>query len=303
MKRVLITTGNGMFGKALAQELLSKEVLTRVMVRNRSKCDLEGEHLENTTGDLDRPDTLEPVMEGVDAVFLASPMDRKMVKRETAVIDAAKQAGANHLVKIYGSVRHEGDELDAMHLEVLDHMKNSGLQWTMVSPNSVMETSFLDQADSIKYMHALVGCSGHGKIGLVALQDVTAVSAIVLTSEGHEGKNYELTGPESIDLVEVAERFSKVLGKKIVYVDLSEEKLTKMMMKYDKTMTPERVDIEILCHLRAWQKGNADLVTDAYEKVTGNKATAIDEFIADNREHFTKGMIPGIMARLVRFFA
>jgi uncharacterized protein YbjT (DUF2867 family) len=300
MNNILITTGNGMFGKALAEELLKMEVRIRVMVRDKSKCSIDHPNAEIVTGDMDKPETLKPVMEGIDSVFLSTPMDAKIAERERNIINAAKENGVQQIVKIYGAVKHEGDQLVEEHQQAFDHLMNSGISWTLISPNSVMETSLLTMSTLIKYMHAIYGCSGKGKVGLVALKDVTRATAVVLTSSGHSGQNYELTGPESLDMTAVAECFTGILGRKIQYIDLSEEKLTRMIMKFDKTMTPEKLEFEVLCHLRAWRKGQADLVTDTFKKLTGTEPTSLGSFIRDNKETFSRGMVPGFIGWFMR---
>jgi NAD(P)H dehydrogenase (quinone) len=120
-------------------------------------------------------------------------------------------------------------------------------------------------------MHAVYGCSGTGSVGLVALKDVTRATAMVLATAGHSGQNYELTGPASLSMTSIAEVFTRVLGTKIQYIDLSEERLSKMILKFDKSMTPEKLEMEVLCHLRAWKQGKADLVTDTFLKLTGKE--------------------------------
>ncbi|MCK9220837.1 MAG: NAD(P)H-binding protein [Bacteroidales bacterium] len=300
MKNILITTGNGMFGKALAEELLKMDVQVRIMVRDKNKCNIHHANAEIVTGDMDKPETLIPVLKGIDSVFLSSPMDAKIAERERNMIAASKECGVQQIVKIFGAVKHEGDGLTKEHQQALDHLKNSGISWTLISPNSVMETSLLKGSASIKYMHSMYGCSGNGKVGLVALQDVTRATAVVLTSEGHTGQNYELTGPESLDMTAVAACFSKVLGCKIQYIDLGEEGFTKMLMKFDKTTTPEKLEFEVLCHLRAWRKGQADLVTDTFKQLTGLAPTSLESFIKVHKESFTKGMVPGFISWFMR---
>jgi uncharacterized protein YbjT (DUF2867 family) len=300
MKRILITTGNGMFGGAVIKALQSGEVRVRIMVRDPEKLRPAPPGMEVLTGDMDRPETLDPLMEGVDAVFLTAPMDERLADREISVITAAKKHGVKQIVKIGGAVRHEEDALATMHGKAIGFLQSSGIPLTLISPNSLMETSFLDHAASIRYMHAFYGMSGRGRVGLVALKDVAEVTARVLTGTGHEGKNYELTGPESIDLFTVAERFSQVLGTRIRYIDLEEKKLVSMMMKYDKSLTPEKLEIEVLCHLRAWKNGKADLVTGTVEQLTGRKPAAVEEFIGDHFETFRKGMVPSFIASVMR---
>ena len=303
MDKIFISTGNGMFGRALAIELLKIKAPIRLMVRDKSKCTISDPLAEIVTGDMDKPETLPPLLEGISGLFLCSPMDPRLAQRETTLIKAARKSGVKHFVKIFGAVKHEGDNLDKLNLSVLEFMKNSGIAWTMVSPNSVMETSLQENQACIRNMHAIYGISGNGKVGLVALRDVAEIAALTLTTPGHEGKNYELTGPASMSMTEVAVVFSEVLGKKIDYIDKTEASFTKMILKYDKSTNPEKLELEVLCHLRAWKKGNADLITDTFEQLTGRKPTSLAEFILDNRDFFSKGMVPRPFALMMRWFS
>jgi uncharacterized protein YbjT (DUF2867 family) len=296
MKTVLITTANGMFGSGLAKELAgNSDVQVKLMVRDRSKCKISGDNIEICVGDLDKPKTLEPIFEGVDIVFLASPMDNKIKQREITVIDLAVKKGINHIIKLHGAVKHDGDNLSQMHDSVLEKLKSCGINWTLISPNSVMETSFLSNKDTIKFVNALFGISGEAKIGLVALKDVSKATAKVILTEGHNGQNYELTGPVSLSMLEVADIFTKVLDRKIKYYHLTEDQMIKLLLKYEPGMKKEEIELEILCHLRAWKKGNADLVTDTFKKLTGEEPSSFEEFAKDHYDDFRKGMLSKMM--------
>jgi len=172
------------------------------MVRDRSKFDLTGTNLEVVTGDMDDPASLVEPTKDISHVFITSPMAERVTQREEAVVDAAKTNGNPHVINIYGAVRHEGDHLDSMHVAAIEHLKASGLPWTLVSPNSVMETSLKEFEEQLP-MGVMLGMSGHGKVGLVAVDDAR-VMATVATTPGHEGKNYECTGPAAIDMSELA---------------------------------------------------------------------------------------------------
>lgn len=296
MKTVLITTANGMFGSALAKELVdNSEIKLKLMVRDKNKCKITGNNVEIVTGDLDKYETLDPVIEGVDTIFLSSPMDNKISQRETNVIEMALKKGVKHIVKLHGAVKHEGDNLSKMHEAVIERLETCGIGWTLISPNSVMETSFLSNKDTIKFVNALFGISGNEKIGLVALKDISKTTAHVILTEGHYGKNYELTGPLALSMYEVAEIFTKVLNRKIKYYNLTEEQMMKLLVKYQPGMKKEEIELEILCHLRAWKKGNANLVTDTFKNLTGHDPTSFEEFVKDYYDEFRKGMLSKIM--------
>jgi len=283
--KILITTANGMFGNAVAKSLLEKGYNVRAMVRDINKFDYKHSNLEVARGDLDIPESLNKVMEGVSSVFLSTPMHPKIKEREINIINTAKEHNVKHIVKIYGSVRHEKDKLDTMHSYALEYLKGSGIKWTLVSPNSVMETSLLPYAETIRTEHAIFGMSGYGKIGLVALKDVAKVSSIVLTTDGVHEKNFELTGPKALDLYEVSEIFSKVLGRKIQYIDFPENEFSALMKK-EMGMTDLEIELNILCHLRAWKNGKAELETDTFHRLTGGEPTSLEAFIKENINKF-----------------
>jgi len=301
-RTLLVTTGNGMFGRALIEELRGDErVVVRAMVRDRGKFDLQAPNLEVLVADMDRPETLTPALEGVTHVFLSTPMDEHIAVREGNVIAAAAAAaGRPHMLKLFGAVKHEADELTAQHTRALDTLKASGLPWTLLSPNSVMETSLTAYAEQFKW-NCMFGMSGHGKVGLVAAADVAAATAAVVRGDGHEGRNYELTGPQALDLYEVAAVFSNVLGREITYYDMPEAEFAKQCLDNMKGATPEWLEINVLCHLRAWRDGKADLVTDTVERLTGRPPTSLKEWATACKAQFDlpRHMSDKAMAKMI----
>ena len=88
--------------------------------------------------------------DGVDVVFLVTPIDDRIEIRERTAVQAAQMAGVRQVVKVYGAVRHDGDPLDVLHEASVDAIIAPGPSWALVSPNSVMESSLLSQAEGIK---------------------------------------------------------------------------------------------------------------------------------------------------------
>ena len=275
-----------MFGHALIEKLLDRDdIEVRAMVRDRSKFTLTGSNLSVVEANMDDPTSLKPVTRDITHVFVTSPMDEQIIARETAVIDACKVNGTPHVISIYGAVRHEGDHLDLLHLAVIEHVKSSGLPWTLVSPNSVMETSLISFKEEIA-MGQLSGISGEGRVGMVALNDVADVMAAVATSKGHDGENYELTGPAAVTLGEVAEAFTRVLPHPVNYMDISEQDFAQMLMDYAGFTTAEEVEIQVICHLRAWKEGKAGLVTDTVKQLIGRDPMSVEQWIEENKAIF-----------------
>ena len=287
-KRLLVNTGNGMFGRALIEQLLDREdVEVRAMVRDRSKFPLTGGNLVVVEADMDDPPSLEPVTRDITHAFVTSPMDEHITEREIAMFDACRANGNPQIISIAGAVDHAGDHLVSLHDAARAHLMASGLPWTIVSPNSVMETSLMSFKDQIA-MGQMFGVSGDGRIGLVALEDVARVMAEVVVGEGHEGKNYYCTGPAAVSLGEVAEAFTRVLPHPVQYVNMTDEDFIQMLLDYAGFKSKEEAEIGVMCHLRAWREGRASMVTDTVQKVTGQDAMSVEDWISEKRDVFVR---------------
>jgi uncharacterized protein YbjT (DUF2867 family) len=283
---ILVTGATGMFGGRIARGLLDANQPVRALVRDPAKAaDLKDGGAELAVADMDRPETLAPALEGIDRVFLVSPMDEQIEARETAVTAAAKDAGVDLVVKLYGAVKHHGDALDAQHRASIDALKASGLQWALLSPNSVMETSLLSWAEPIKQMSAVFGSAGDGKVGLIAADDAAASGVALLAGEVERGRNYEVTGPEAVTSAQMAQALSKAVGKTIAYNDMSDDDLRDLLVKYA-GMTPEQADLGVILHYQAWRRGDAELVTGTVKELTGHDPMTLEAWCAANAAAF-----------------
>ncbi|MGE0025576.1 MAG: NAD(P)H-binding protein [Thermoleophilia bacterium] len=284
---MLITTAHGMFGGAILRALRGRDdVHVRAMVHTRGPDDADDDSVSWIEGDLDRPETIAPAVEGVTDVFVATPMDEHIAAREVAITDAVVAAGGGaRIMKIHGAVDHAGDPLSRQHHTAIAHLQSSGLPWTLLSPSSVMETSLLPYVGTVE-MGSVFGMSGDGRVGLVALSDVAAVGATALTGDGFEGRDLVVTGPAALTMAEVCAAFSDVLGHEVTYFDLPEEKLADLLMKHGGFSDPEVLERTVLCHLRAWGRGGADRVTGTVEQVTGSPATPLRSWIEQHRDTF-----------------
>jgi NAD(P)H dehydrogenase (quinone) len=283
---VSILGATGMFGSRVLREIAARGVPVRALVHSPARApELQSAAVEVAIGDLDEPDSLAGAFDGVDVVFLVSPMDDRIEIRERNALHAAQQAGVRRVVKLYGAVRHRGDPLDVLHQASIDAIKASGLSWALVSPNSVMETSLLSQAEGIKQAGSLFGCAGGGRIGLVAADDVAQAAAVVLTERDESGVNYEITGPSAMTMSEMAATMSDVLGRPIGYNDMPEDDFRSLLV--EQAGVPEDVvDIQVLLHFAAWKRGDANLVTDTHRELTGQAPTSLAEWVGLNREAF-----------------
>ena len=283
---ILVVGATGMFGSRVANGLTALGRPVRALVRDPDKARTVLDGAELAVGDLDRPETLPAALAGVDKVFLVSPMDGHIAEREIAVITAAKQAGVGQIVKLYGAVKHERDALDDQHGASLAALRESGLRWVLVSPNSVMETSVYGQLPAIRQTGEMWACAGDGRVAMVAADDVGRAAVAVLASEDEQpdGTNYVITGPASLTMTDLAAAMTEVLGRPVAYHDLPEDDFRDLLVQTG--MTAEEAEIGAVAHFRAWRQGGADLVTGTYRELTGLEPTDIRTWLTDHRAAF-----------------
>jgi uncharacterized protein YbjT (DUF2867 family) len=114
---------------------------------------------------------------------------------------------------------------------------------------------------------------------MVDVRDVATVAVLALTKDGHEGKAYDLTGPEVVSMAEAADKLSAALGRKIEYVDVSPEAARAGMLHAG--MTEELADglLELFAEFRA---GRGAVLASGMLDATGRTGGTFERFA---REH------------------
>ena len=194
---ILVTGATGRVGYHLMELLADAGAEATAMVRVEAR----GIDLPGTAGHLvasleDPPPA--SVLREFDRVFLLSPAEQEQAALETVFIDALVAAGHRpHVVKMAADgFADPGVEVRFVlsHRDVALHLDATGLPVTYLAPSLYMET-LLEAAGTIRDEGVIRAPAGRGRVGFVAARDVAAVAARVLTSPGHEGATYVLTGP------------------------------------------------------------------------------------------------------------
>ncbi len=115
------------------------------------------------------------------------------------------------------------------------------------------------------------------------MRDIAAVAVVALTQHGHEGKIYEVSGGEALSNYDIAELFTKVLGRSIKYVDIPESAANDAMIKMGapQWMVNGRAELN-----RIAKAGHLAQVYPTVEKVTRRKPISFIQFIQDNINTF-----------------
>ena len=281
---VLVTGATGMFGGLITEKLSQAGVPVLAMSRSESRAaGLTGGSVTGVVADMDKPETFKPALEQADRMFLVSPMHPDLGARECAIIEQATKAGVHQIVKLYGSVDHDGDPLDRQHRMSIDALKDCGVPWCLVSPQTVTDSHILAQLETIRSERRLYACAGEGRMGMVTADNCAEVGAFVLqeAAERFAGRDLQITGPEAITYAQMAQQLTSALGVTIEYIDMTEEELTQAVVEAG--MPEEDIELQILCHFRQIRNGKAELVTDTYQEIIGRSAASVHDWACANQ--------------------
>jgi uncharacterized protein YbjT (DUF2867 family) len=284
---VIFVTTAGKVGSAAARLIAQRDVPVRVLVRHPEKvaekvAPLAQAGVEIFPGDLDSPESIDQAMRGVSRVILVT---QPVLSQELSVIDSAERAGVEHVVKITNKAEtHSPIARRRIQSEIEDALVASRLPYTLLRNNAYMQ-NFLMMAAGIAQTSSFRTATGDGRIGHVDVRDVAAGAAeIAVSPAGHAGKTYWPTGPESLSGNDVAEIFTKVLGRPITFHPISYEAQKQAMIDVGLT-EPVAKDNALAV---AWMAdGDCDYVTDDVPQILGRPAGSFERFAIDYAEAFS----------------
>ena len=243
------------------------------------------EGVEWVAGDLGKPETLGPAFDGVTKLFLLTHYLEDMVELQHNAVEAARAAGVGHVVKVsaFAASAHSNAPIGRWHHQIEKELEGAGLAWTFLRPHHFMQ-NLLAQAEYVKKDGVIYSPSGDGKIPYVDGRDVGAVAAVTLTTPGHAGKKYVLTGSEAISYRQASELIARVIGKPVRFVDESPEQARARRVREG---VPPAV-IESVLAIGAYQRagGKTVTITSTITDLTGRAPRTVAEFVLEHASSF-----------------
>jgi uncharacterized protein YbjT (DUF2867 family) len=214
---ILVTGATGNIGGATLEALAAQGRPVRAVSRSERAWP---DGVEGVVGDLDDGDSLARAADGVEAVFLLSGY-----AGTERLLGALHDGGATRAVLLSSSSAPSGDESNAVaryHIETERLVRASGLEWTMLQPNSFMANA-LQWAPQLAAGDVVRGPFGSVPVAMVDPADVGTVAALALTEPGHAGREYRLSGPEALLPEEQVAILGEVLGRDLRWEGWSDE--------------------------------------------------------------------------------
>lgn len=281
---ILVTGASGNAGGTVLGEVLKTGKPVKAMYRSPDDTAKSPGNAEAVIADFaDRPSLARALM-GVDSVYLVCSPVRELVELECNMLDACQEGGARHVV--LNSAMGAEDypkSFPSWHRKVEDKLKASGLEYTILRPNSFMQNILMYFAPSIRAQGAFYAAMGDARTNFIDVRDIAAVAAQALTSSKHAGKTYGLNGPEALTYAAVAEKISRASGREVRYIDIPVERQRQAML--DQGM-PEW-QVTALLDLQAYYTGGqGGAVDDVLANLLARAPRTMDQFVIEFGESF-----------------
>ena len=289
---ILVTGATGNVGSQVVRELRERGAPVRAFVRDSDRArSLLGGDVELAVGDFADPSSVRAALAGVRRVFLSSADGPEKVAHETAVIDVAAATGVELIVKCSTLLASVGSPLPPFdwHGRIEEHLRASEVAGAVLHSCFYM-TNLLMAAEAVRSTGKLFAPAGDGRIAMIDPRDAAAVAAVVLTSDGHEGSAYELTGPQAISYAEAAKALADATGADVEFVDVPDAALRG-------ELTSAGMPDWIVTHLGAlFPLVRDDALagtTDTVLRLTGREPRAFADFAHDHADAFRPSLVTG----------
>jgi len=284
--KILVFGATGNIGREVCAELAKRNTPFRAAVHKIEKAESIkklGQNIDVVEVDIYNPDSLEKALNGIEKVFFMSPPGQTSSYKSMSA--ACKKAGVKHAVKLsaLGSEETGGKFVWAEeHCVAEKHLNSDGIAVTSIRPSAFFSNIYMDQK-TIKNSSTFYKAMEQKRMNFIDNRDIGEAVAVCLTTNGHEGKIYNLTGPDTINFDDLAKIFSDKLGKEVKYVSVSDAQLRETV----KAFLPSQEAIDGMSNMWTYfRNGGYDRSCDDGEKLLGRKLRDISTYIQENKLAF-----------------
>lgn len=276
---VVVTGVTGGLGGRVARRLAERGVGQRLVARDPGRApELAG--AEVAAGSYDDRDSLRLAFDGAGTLFMVSASeDPDRLRLHANVVGAATDAGVERIVytSFFGAAPDCSFTFGRDHWHTEELIKGGGLRFTMLRDNLYLDfLPLMVGADGV-----IRGPAADGRVAAVARDDIADVAAAVLLEGGdrHDGRSYDLTGPEALTMAEAAQRLSELAGRTVTYHPETLEEAYASRASYG---APDwEVDGWVTTYV-AIANGELEAVSGDVAAVAGHPPMGLDDFLRRN---------------------
>ncbi|WP_329088170.1 MULTISPECIES: NmrA family NAD(P)-binding protein [unclassified Streptosporangium] len=265
----LITGATGNTGKHVVAELVRRGESVRALTRNpAAAAGRFPAEVELVAGTHTAPERLNAALDGVSRLHITVTAGLAEVGPE--LVRRAVGAGVRRITVVWGGGVGPVEEAVA----------DSGVEWTRLEPQEFMSNT-LNWIESIQ-AEGIVREPYDFPSALVHEADIAAVAAVALLDDGHAGRAYNLTGPESLTPRERIAILSQATGRDIVFAPITHEQAVDRLM----ATGVSRADADYVIGWYAAPNEDSTTVVDTVEQLTGRPARTFAQWAAQHAERF-----------------
>jgi uncharacterized protein YbjT (DUF2867 family) len=277
MAGLAVTGATGALGGRIARRLAERGVAQRLVVRDPARApELPG--AETARAAYDDGEAMRRALQGADTLLLVSASEAPdRVRLHTTAVDAAVAAGVQRIVYIsfLAAAPDATFTFARDHWHTEQHIRATGLRRTFLR-----DSLYLDYFPLFVGGDGVIrGPAGEGRVGPVARDDVADVAVAVLLSDSHDGRTYDLTGPEAITLQQAAEELSRASGRAVSYHAETMEDAYASRASYG---APDWEVAGWVTTYAAIATGELDVVSGSVAAVAGHPPVGLAEFLRRN---------------------
>jgi len=286
---ILVTAATGTIGTELVKELRARGIPVRAGVHSLERGrTLQNEGVEVMHFDFDSPLSMKACLRGISKVFLTTPLSQTMVERTNKFIDLCKHGTVEQIVKLssFHSDHHNGTLLGEMHRKSEEHLRASGMQWTILRSNAFFQNFLTTNAPTNGFIYLAMR---EGPVSYVDARDVAAVGATIISGGSYYFvKEYDLTGPEGLTIEDIAQQLSEITQMHVGFIDISESAERHAMQTHG---IPEW-KIDMISEERTIQRlGLAKKTTNYIHEILSREPTTFASFAHQNSDLFKANIL------------
>jgi len=279
--KILAIGGTGMVGSMVVDGLLKQGATVRIMSHSPDKLKKLPAGAEGCRGDLDDPDTLPAAFEGIDSLFLLVAVGPNETDEGLSAVSAAKAARVKKIVYVSVAMPKGSERIPHFRskLPVEKAIKDSGIAYTILRPNNYFQNDVWLK-DAIMQYSIYPQPIGEKGVNRVDARDIARCAINALMKFGHEGRTYDIHGPDALTGEGIARIYTKHLGREVRYsgndLDAWGEKVRNLMPEF---MIPEMRIMYDFFQSSGMIASKDDL--DQTQKILGRSPRPFDDFVKE----------------------
>ncbi len=282
---ILVTGASGNLGKATINSLLNRGISASdiaALVRDESKAvEFKSKGIQVRIGDYEDFESLKSAFQGVDKLLLISSSSDifRRFEQHKNVINAARETDVKHV--IYTSFDMIDLKQSLMGEEVQYHAYTADYLKQIAIPYTLMDNTMY--ADMIPFLsgkdisnNRISIPAGAGRTPFLPLAEMAEANAVVLTTPGHENKEYVIAADAALSFAEIADLLSDILGETITYY---QPEVASYVAQLVRDGISEDDSAYLARFSEAIARGEFDTGKSDFKQLLGRRPISLEEFL------------------------